>query len=134
PLAHPGRDRHSGRIWRIVYKGTDGKAGPPTAPRADWTKATVEELFQDLGHPNLTVRMTATHQLVERGQPAVDAVKPLLKADVPATPRAHALWVLERLGALDEVALRHAALSPELAVRVHGLRILAERRTWTAEE
>src|SRR5437899_9330753 len=66
PLPHPGRDRTSGRIWRIVYKGEDGKAPRPKAPRADWTKASVQELIEDLRRPNLTVRMTATHQLVER--------------------------------------------------------------------
>ena len=32
PLTHPGRDRHRGRIWRIVYRGTDGKK-PAKSPR-----------------------------------------------------------------------------------------------------
>jgi putative heme-binding domain-containing protein len=127
PLDHPGRDRTSGRVWRIVYKGTDGKAAPPKAPRADWTKASVEELVQDLAYPNLTVRLTATHQLVERGQPAVPTVKALLKPETPATPRTHALWVLERLRALDDATLGAAVDDAELAVRVHALRILAER-------
>ena len=65
PLDHPGRDRERGRIWRIVYKGPEGKGTP--APRTDWTKATVDELLADLGHPNLTVRMLATTELVARG-------------------------------------------------------------------
>src|SRR5262245_48437754 len=64
PVTHPGRDRERGRIWRIVYTGKDAKATPA---RADWTKATVKELVADLGHPNLTVRLTATHQLTKRG-------------------------------------------------------------------
>ncbi len=33
PLDHPGRDHERGRIWRIVYRGPDGKAPPPAAPR-----------------------------------------------------------------------------------------------------
>ena len=33
----------------------------------------------------------------------------LLKPGTPATLRAHALWILERLGALDGAALRDAA-------------------------
>src|SRR4029453_16242400 len=41
PLPHPGRDRTSGRIWRVVYKGDEavGNAlhGVP-APPADLTK------------------------------------------------------------------------------------------------
>ena len=32
PLTHPGRDRERGRIWRIVYKGTDGKPAPAPEP------------------------------------------------------------------------------------------------------
>ncbi len=36
PLTHPGRDRERGRIWRIVYKGTDGKPAPaPIVDRSD---------------------------------------------------------------------------------------------------
>src|SRR5262249_35005015 len=72
PLTHPGRDRERGRIWRIVYRGPDGK-GKPNAPRADRSRATVAELVQDLAHPNLTVRTLATNQLVERGGDEVRA-------------------------------------------------------------
>src|SRR5207253_4479992 len=73
-LHHKGRDRHRGRIWRIVYRGPDGK-GKPVAPRADWSKANVAELIDDLGHVNLTVRMLATHQLAGRpGEATVKAV------------------------------------------------------------
>src|SRR5437764_9317441 len=130
PLDHPGRDRASGRIWRIVYTGKDS-AAPAKAPRADWTKASVEELVSDLSHPNLTVRMTATHQLVERGPAAVPEVKALLARYTPPTPRPHALWVLERLGALDDATLEDALKDDSLDVRVHALRILAERKGLT---
>ena len=34
PLTHPGRDRKRGRIWRIVYQGTDGKPAPAPIPRS----------------------------------------------------------------------------------------------------
>ncbi len=134
PLTHPGRDRKSGRIWRIVYKGTDGKAAPAKAPRADWTTASVAELIQDLAHPNLTVRMIATEQLVERGQDAVAAIKATVGPNPPATTRAHCLWVLERLGKLDDGTLESAASDKELIVRVHALRILAARPKLTAAE
>ncbi|HEX4588294.1 MAG TPA: hypothetical protein VH120_00070, partial [Gemmataceae bacterium] len=134
PLTHPGRDRTSGRIWRIVYRGTDGKAPPPQAPRQDWTKATVDELLQDLAHPNLTVRMLATHQWVERGLDAIAAKVAALGRNSPPTVRAHALWILERLGVLDEAIVKAAAKDGELLVRVHLLRILAERPKLTKEE
>jgi putative heme-binding domain-containing protein len=120
PLTHPGRDRTSGRIWRIVYKGT------ATAPRADWTKAAIKDLIDDLNHANLAARLTATHQLVERGAEAVEPVRAVLASDAP-TPRAHALWVLERLGALTTGEVESALTSTDLVVKVHALRVLAER-------
>jgi len=71
-LKHPARDKDHGRIWRIVYKGTDGKAPSPKFHRTDFTKATDAELFEDLFHPNLAVRFLAGHQLrqrfIERGK------------------------------------------------------------------
>jgi putative heme-binding domain-containing protein len=133
PLTHPGRDRERGRIWRIVYRGQ--KQEPPAPVRSDWTKATVAELVGDLGHPNLTVRMLATHQLATRGG---DEVKAAVKAGMnPATSafqRMHGAWVLERLGALDDDILTHAAESAESGVRVHSMRILAERKEWSAAQ
>ena len=38
PLTHPGRDRDRGRIWRIVYRGTDGKQ-PPAPSAIDRTRS-----------------------------------------------------------------------------------------------
>ena len=41
PLTHPGRDRERGRIWRIVYKGTDGKPALRLRP-IDRTRSSVD--------------------------------------------------------------------------------------------
>src|SRR5205823_4354417 len=82
-----------------AFVGPDARGTP--APRTDWTTASIEDLVQDLGHPNLTVRIKATNQLVERGGRAgVEAVRKALAAagqDEPgAWRRMHGLWVLER--------------------------------------
>jgi putative heme-binding domain-containing protein len=134
-LHHPGRDRERGRIWRVVYKGEDGK-NPLKAPRQDWTTASVEELIKDLAHPNLTVRMTAMNQLIERGgKEATTALEKLvLKKDANVWQIVHGLWVLQRTGKLDGEGEKFFYLlsgHPEAAVRVHVLRILAERTDWT---
>ncbi len=133
PLTHPARDRERGRIWRVVYRGTNG-APRPKAPRADWTKATVPELIEDMGHPNLVVRTKATNQLVQRIGPA--AVEPV-RAAVTKTPnafrRTHGIWVLERLGALDDERLTAAAQDQDRLVRVHAQRILSERKEWNSQ-
>lgn len=123
PLTHPGRDRERGRIWRIVYRGSDGKT-EAKAPRADWTKATTAELIEDLGHPNLTVRMRAANQLTRR-----EPYPPLLTSvatEKNPLKKIQALWVLERWGILTEDAIAEAARDSHAEVRVHAMRILGE--------
>ena len=136
PLTHPGRDRDSGRIWRIVYKGDKPEAqakgyGTP-APRTDWTTASVAELIEDLAHPNLMVRMHATNQLAERGsRESRQALRDLLASDKPnAWQWIHALWVLERVGSAEDM-LSMGSLHKDRAVRVHVQRILGEKTRWT---
>jgi glucose/arabinose dehydrogenase len=126
PLTHPARDRDRGRIWRIIYRGLDGK-GQPKAPRSDWTTAPVEDLIKDLSHPNLTVRIKATNQLSWRGgKPAIEAIRALLASDAGPWPKAHGMWVLHRVGALDDATLATLARDSEPLVRVHAMRVLAE--------
>src|SRR6516225_1437704 len=109
PLTHPGRDRQRGRIWRIVYRGPGGQRAVP--PRADWTKASVGELVGDLGHTNLAVRLKAANQLVERGgQSGIEVVRAALAREgTLPRQRVHGLWVLSRLGVLDDPTLEAAA-------------------------
>jgi putative heme-binding domain-containing protein len=128
PLTHPGRDHTRGRIWRIVYRGPDSNSKAPVSPRADWAKAAIPELVDDLAHPNLVVRIKAANQLVERGgQDAVDLVRQILQSSQNPYQRMHSLWVLERLHALDEPTLEAAVQDHEKGVGVHALHILTQR-------
>ena len=92
------------------------------------------ELVKDLGNANLTVRLKATNQLALRGgKDAVAAVLGVMnRKDKPEADdtwrRMHGLYVLERLGALDDATLIAATKDKEFGVRVHAQRILAERR------
>ena len=127
PLTHPGRDRERGRIWRITYNGTEPHA-EAKSPRADWTRATVDELAADLSHPNLAVRLRSTNQLVERPGGEVErAVAAAMAASTNPTTRAHGIWVLERRGTLDPAVLARAAADADPAVRVHAMRVATER-------
>ncbi len=140
PLTHPGRDRTSGRIWRIIYRGDKPGAqatyhGTP-APRTNWATAAIDDLIKDIGHPNLTVRMHAMNQLVERGgKPAMQAIKSLLSSEkANAWQWIHGLWVLERAGALKDNELLKAAKHKDRGVRVHAQRILSERTKLTSAQ
>ena len=142
PLTHPGRDRERGRIWRIVYKGAGAKAGPRdefTYPGIDPERAggpMPRHLLDELGHPNPAVRTRAANWLVAA------SVNPLPELDdvVRDGPRSvysprpgnvwrrvQALWVLQRLGKLADETLSLAAADTERALRVHAMRVLAER-------
>src|SRR5262249_30346955 len=133
PLDHPGRDRTSGRIWRIVYRGADGKGAPPHCP--DLTKESVAELVEHLGHPNMTIRTQATNRLVQHGGKQVaDAVRAVMGPSGSMFQRIHGLWILERLGALDDEVLAGAADDDEREVRVHAMRVLAERKELTEKQ
>jgi putative heme-binding domain-containing protein len=127
PLMHPGRDRSSGRIWRIVYRGTDSKQPPPPSS-VDRTKSSVPELIADLGHANLSVRLSAANQLAGRAGGDVDpAVRKVMAPGEPARRRVHGLWVLQRRGALDDDILLACARDADRELRVHGLKTLVER-------
>jgi putative heme-binding domain-containing protein len=133
-LKHPGRDRERGRIWRIIYTGKDGK-NRPKAPRQDWTKASVAELIDDLGHPNLAVRMKAMHQLAGRDDKKInDAVLALMKPESKHWQRMHGMWVLERRGTLDDKILESLIQDKNPAVRTHAQKVLADRPKLTAEQ
>ncbi len=134
PLTHPGRDRTSGRIWRIVYRGDDHGGTP--APRGDWTTAAVEDLVKDMGHPNLSVRMKAMNQLVARGgKEGQQMVRDLLASDAAnAWQWIHGLWTLERAGTLENALLEKGAKHKDRGVRVHAQRVLSERTRLTSEQ
>jgi putative heme-binding domain-containing protein len=133
PLEHPGRDRTSGRIWRIVYRGADGTARLPKV--ADLSTASVDELVKALAGPNQQQRMMAQRQLVERvGTSATDAVTAAVKHPNNPEQLVHALWVLHQFGALQPAQLAAAAASPDAIVRVHAMRIVSETSKASADE
>jgi putative heme-binding domain-containing protein len=126
PLTHPERDRHRGRIWRIVKKEDGSAASPP-----DLTKRGAAELVDLLASDNLTLRLLVTNYLVDSIQ--ADAVAPAKKLFGEAKQphaRVHAAWVLYRLGELDDAALTKAAKDESRDVRVHAIRILADMPKW----
>src|SRR4029450_12717735 len=69
PLHHPGRDRERGRIWRVVYQGSDSNspaARQPGQPRTPKLPADFDALLAELGSPSLPRRMLAMNELADR--------------------------------------------------------------------
>ncbi len=122
PLDHPKRDKIRGRIWRITYKGKENKY-------EDLSTANEKELVAALDHNNLVTRLAAADQLVDRiGQAAVQPVLDLINSkEVSARAYSHGLWVLHRLHALSNDVIQKSAEHRDPVVRVHTMRILAER-------
>lgn len=127
PLEHPGRDRTSGRIWRVRYEGGEPHA-PARSPIADWNAATTAELIAALGHGNLAVRIRAANELSERGGSAEIAAARQARSDPSsALRRVHGLWVSQRLAVADDTALYDAAMDRERVVRIHAMKVLGEQ-------
>ncbi len=123
PLDHPKRDRVSGRIWRVTYKGKSNKP-------VNWAQADLDELISALNADNIRNRMTAANELVERSGSASVAPATAILTKKNATPREyiHSLWVLHRLDAITDDMLAAAAIHADSTIRVHALRIMAEQK------
>jgi putative membrane-bound dehydrogenase-like protein len=114
--------RGRGRIWRVV--ADDAKK----TPRPSLRKAPVKELVAHLADANIWWRMTAQRLLVERQDR--DAVKPLeelARTSKSAVGRAHALWTLDGLKALDDDLVEKALEDDEPGVREQALRLSEPR-------
>jgi putative heme-binding domain-containing protein len=129
PLTHPGRDRERGRIWRVTYVGTDGQTQPPPIPNLE--QASITQLIETLGHPHLSLRVPATHQLVSRATAGeLDTIAAALQSTSPEA-RAHALWVLARRAALQPEQKQKLIGDRERLVRVHTVKAIVEQPEWT---
>lgn len=127
PLTHPGRDRERGRIWKIVYKPGQEKFTPAK---------NISALVAELGNANITRRMLAMNELVDNvGKPAIKPLEKVLKNKKSNLfQKAHSLWTLQRLGALEAKVLATAAKDSSHEVRVHVMRILSENESWSDAE
>ena len=127
------RDRHRGRIYRVVPKGTPEPRTPALSARpkspARSAAATTAELVATLSSDNMLWRLHAQRLLVERGrQDAVPALVALTRNtsvdEVGLNGGAlHAIWTLDGLGAVQDLTSD--------AGRARGRRAEAPRRRRT---
>lgn len=127
PLNHPGRDRVSGRIWKITYKG---KEAHKDVKVNDWSKVSLGELIAGLQSTELTTRFAVANRIVDVWkEKAVEPVKKLLADASPQSVYVQALWILSRLNALPAIQLNEALHHQNPVIKVHALRILTEMNT-----
>ena len=130
-LDHAGRDRTRGRIWRVAYTGKSNNSAEAVT---DLAKASIDELISELGSSSMQVRSLATDQLSDRvGDEAVAALQTAAQPPRSPNSRIHAMWVLHRLGRLDDSLLAAAAQDDFELVRVHAMRLLSEASGWSPQ-
>ena len=129
PLSHPGRDRISGRIWKVTYKGN-------TREVTDWSKASLPELMEGMNHEVLATRMMATDEVVDRiGNTAVPSLEKLVrKKNTDLKQLIQGVWALYRLNALPDEVLAAAVQHSDVRVKVHGYKVLANLERLTEEQ
>ena len=128
PLADPGRDKKSGRIWKITYKG--GKANQNSS-RKDWSKASLAELIKALNYPQLDVRMNIANRIVDfYKEKAANPIKEMMQTEnLDSKSFIQGLWILYRLKVLPDNVIQNALLHSDPMVQVHGLRVLTEMKS-----
>ncbi|AHM63031.1 membrane-bound dehydrogenase domain-containing protein [Flammeovirgaceae bacterium 311] len=129
PLGHPGRDRISGRIWKITYKGNSRKV-------TDWSEASLADLLEAMKHKVLATRMMATDELVDRvGAKAIPALESLAqKSNTDPKQLIQVIWALYRLNALPDEVLAAAVQHADVRVKVHAYKVLANYSKLTAAQ
>ena len=122
PLEHPGRDRTSGRIWKIVYRPNH-----EAVEMRDDSKG-IGRLVNQLGAKQRTRRMLAVDHLSDKtGTASVPAVRSAFYKRKTAQHRIHAMWTLHRLDAVRDEEIDAAVSDSSPLVRGHAFRLLGER-------
>lgn len=136
-LHHPRRDRHRGRVWRIVYTG-EKKTQPPAV--TNLTELPLEGLIERMSDPNTTLRQFATNELERRfGETGIAKARSRLTlSEAPgsdaaalANERIQTLWLLWRNGQLDQSLIQRFATDAFAVVRIHLVKALAEIPNWS---
>lgn len=106
PLPHPGRDRVSGRIWKIAYNGKAEGTKPANMP-ADWTKLTAEQILSQLENGNLEHRLRVQHYLCDVIGPTCLPIvlEKLKKVDHSSPAATHLAWIADKLSGPDSMTV-----------------------------
>ncbi|MGV3485845.1 MAG: PVC-type heme-binding CxxCH protein [Planctomycetaceae bacterium] len=136
PLEHPGRDRDSGRIWRIRYAGLPAATALPGS-RKDRPSEQYADLFAELADPNASRRQLALDRLSDEyafHPDQVDEMAVQALAHPEAWTRTGAMWLLHRQHRLSSKMLIGLLRDRDALVRHHALRAWAESENASKED
>jgi len=122
-LTHPGRDRERGRLWRVVYKSSQGTPGlrDPKLPDE------VAGLVSELASPSQPRRMLAMNALQDRfAATAGDSILKALTTPLNGHQHVHLLWLAHRFGNLSTAQLLKSSSAADPVVRIHVQRIASD--------
>jgi putative heme-binding domain-containing protein len=129
-LRHPGRDKDRGRVWRIVWKGLDGKAKPPEMPFKDLTNESSGRLENVLlTNPGLCTRLLALQEIMRRG--AEFQIQPFSSTPTPTEFSTAAIgWWSERYSPGLKPGIREEL--PHSMI-LHAIKMVSIRQNWDDE-
>jgi putative heme-binding domain-containing protein len=129
-LKHPRRDRHRGRVWRVVWRGGDASAAKPTAPTTmvDFTKLDAKQLVDRLSDENIVIRQRATLELQQRRDANTLAAAAELPSD--SLGAAQAVWLAAHAGRLAEWIASARTAQTTLLTKTQMLTAAAELPEW----
>jgi putative heme-binding domain-containing protein len=146
PLPHPGRDRTSGRIWRVTYKGEGNEAAKSARGSRDAIvgNGDLRGVPRDLGQlsnadlleylANHGEDMRAFLLLRDKGRRALPTIRDAWNKLYSQKIIRHILWLLAANDALTDDDLVRTEFRGSPWDMTHLLKILAERPDWTDKQ
>lgn len=136
PLQHPGRDRESGRIWKITWRGDRSESSTGSPSRLTRSSSTLadsvqqasrDELLSLFDSPSHTIRMLALDRLTDHiGQASISSLREAFRRGQTINRRLHCLWGLHRLDAVTAEEIDTAISAHSALIRSHAFRLLSE--------
>ncbi|HAV64143.1 MAG TPA: hypothetical protein DCY13_17480, partial [Verrucomicrobiales bacterium] len=119
------RDKESGRIWRVTYRG-----GPVAAANTDHQTAATSTLLDLLNSPNGQIQKSAYRMLTERGESILGELKEWTSRRGSEQEQLRALWLYQALDRINPPLLKQLLEAKDARVRAGATRVLSHWAPW----
>ncbi len=121
----PRRDKGSGRIWKVTYKG-----GPLDQPRMPYTFLATEQLFENMHSPNAHIRKVAALTLASRPTEMARVLPAWADKQKTELERLRALWLFQAIDRVNPPLLKELLVAKDHRVRAAATRVLSWWSQW----